>query len=490
MNEIFLEAEPLQEMIELQTRSQEINEHGADWIINGCNIPTELKSFLDDQGRPIGEQEKWIGRVTCPKVPPMLRKRSQEYFDPKIFSFGPYHHGKPELQEGETLKTKLMLEFIKESGKSVPDFYNKVLDMNYDNRACYVDGSTDDYDDNQFAWMMLRDGCSILYIIDILANNRIEKQSMLVKNHVDILPQITTEMILLENQIPFAVLKLLMSLKNLRLGSIKRFIYLYFCGILEMAVTGDENEGQASAHLLDRIHEELSKVNYQYEMSCHCFNFCETLSRHITQRYYVSMADFLPSFGSVGELKTTGIRFKPINSSFLRSAEIGKSISLRGTEFRSGFLYAELKLPPLFLDRAKIKVYSNLAAFEWCPPIMVRKLVITSYIGFLNTLIDGPDDVRELRSKRILLCKIVSDEEVVKMLREISIYGVQTVVFYDGVRKAIEKHYNSKIRTWVAELIYKYFSSPWTALGLFAALAVLVLTVVQTFFAIHPVKEK
>ncbi|KAF3972875.1 hypothetical protein CMV_003663 [Castanea mollissima] len=121
MNEIFLEADLLQEMIEHQSRSQEINGHRADWII------TELESFLNDQGYPIKEQQKSVRIVTCPKVPPMLRKgkRSKEYFDPRIFSFGPYHHGKPELQEGETLKTKLMLEFIKESGKSVLDIHSK-----------------------------------------------------------------------------------------------------------------------------------------------------------------------------------------------------------------------------------------------------------------------------------------------------------------------------------------------------------------------------
>ncbi|XP_050273529.1 UPF0481 protein At3g47200-like isoform X2 [Quercus robur] len=496
-NEIFLEADLLQEMIDHQARSQEINEHGADWIINGCNIPTELKSFLDDQGHPIKEQKikctkriLSVPTVTCPKVPPMLRKRSNEYFDPKILSFGPYHHGKPELQEGETHKTKFMLEFIKESDKSVQEFYSEVRKMNRDNRACYVDGSTNNYDDNKFALMMLRDGCSILYLLDLVLNNT-TKIGEVFADRRDILPYILPDMILLENQIPFAVLELLMSLrnnKNVWPRMIKSFIYFVLWGILEKTVTGDENEEASSLtkvsddasrrnHLLEHIYKKLTKIRKKERQN-------EDAS---TMEPEFDYANFFPSFNSVIKLKAKGIHFRPINSSFLRLAKIGKSISLRDVEFSPGFLRAELKLPPLILDPAKIKLYNNLAAFEWCPPTS-NDAVLTSYISFLNTLIDSPDDVKELRSKRILLNNVGSDEEVVKMLREITTCERQDVTFYHNVRKAIEKHYNSQIRTWEAEIIYKYFSSPWTVLGLFAAIVVLVLTVVQTCFTVHPVK--
>ncbi|KAF3972877.1 hypothetical protein CMV_003664 [Castanea mollissima] len=253
-----------------------------------------------------------------------------------------------------------------------------------------------------------------------------------------------------------------------------------------MAVTGDENEEKASVHLLECIHKELSSDQNVSLESCHFFNFCKIWSTQTEEQEY---ADFIQSFRSVRELKTKGIHFKPINSSFLSLAKLGKSISLRNVEFRSRFISAELKLPPLFLDPAKIKVYNNLAAFEWCPPT-VNALVITSYICFLNTLIDGPDDVRELRSKRILLNNVGSDQEVLKMLREMTTFERQDVALYQGVRKAIEKHYNNKIRTWVAEIINKYFSTPLAALGLFGAITFLVLAIVQTRFTIYPIKEK
>ena len=109
-----------------------------------------------------------------------------------------------------------------------------------------------------------------------------------------------------------------------------------------------------------------------------------------------------------------------------------------------------------------------------------KKIVFVSYISFLNALIANPDDVRELCSKRILLNFAGSDKEMFKFFKEIS-------SIYRNIREDIEKHCRSKIRTWVAEIIYKYFRNPWSALGLFAAIAVVVLcfvTFVQTSLSI------
>ncbi|KAL1340543.1 hypothetical protein AAHE18_09G023100 [Arachis hypogaea] len=51
---------------------------------------------------------------------------------------------------------------------------------------------------------------------------------------------------------------------------------------------------------------------------------------------------------------------------------------------------------------------------------------------------------------------------------------------YIQVRRQIEKHYSGKWRTSLAEARSKYFSSPWSPLAFLAALAGLILTVLQT----------
>nr|POF25107.1 hypothetical protein CFP56_36870 [Quercus suber] len=104
---------------------QERNEAGSE--SNVCNIPTKVRSILDNEGHL--EIKKRAQKVTCQKVSPMLKrnKRSKDYFDPRVISFGPYHLGKPEFQEAKTLKTDVILEFIVESSTSFVEFYSKYV---------------------------------------------------------------------------------------------------------------------------------------------------------------------------------------------------------------------------------------------------------------------------------------------------------------------------------------------------------------------------
>ena len=78
-----------------------------------------------------------------------LKKRSMHYYNPVTISFGPYHHGKPELQAAEKLKNCGMRTYISEAGKSIEDFFSKVLEPNAYARSCYVIGSRDQYDDEK-----------------------------------------------------------------------------------------------------------------------------------------------------------------------------------------------------------------------------------------------------------------------------------------------------------------------------------------------------
>ena len=107
---------------------------------------------------------------------------------------------------------------------------------------------------------------------------------------------------------------------------------------------------------------------------------------------------------------------------------------------------------------------------------------VSSYISFMNSLIANPEDVKVLRSKRIILHSRSSDEEVFKMLKEISVTIYHhNLSIYQGVRQDIEKHYNNKIKIWIAEICNKYFSKPWSLIGLLFAVVGLILTFLSTF---------
>ncbi|XP_075644121.1 putative UPF0481 protein At3g02645 isoform X2 [Castanea sativa] len=241
---------------------------GSAWVLNRFNIPMELRSSLDDMGYPIEKNEGNPTEVTFPKVPLKLRKnpRSKDYFDPAVISFGLYHHGKRELQEIDTIKTEAMLKFIKESSISFPEFYYKVRNMNHLTRACYVDCSEEKYCDDTFALIMLRDGCFISYLLDIVVDKKWDKVSELFANHGRVLGynSVITDVFLLENQIPLAVLELLMSLrynnKKVVPKMIKHFIYYVFWKMSLEEVPEDMDEEPQAHCLLECVHKQFSKV--------------------------------------------------------------------------------------------------------------------------------------------------------------------------------------------------------------------------------------
>ena len=115
-----------------------------------------------------------------------------------------------------------------------------------------------------------------------------------------------------------------------------------------------------------------------------------------------------------------------------------------------------LTLPSTYLYYQSQIFYTNLIAFE---------LFSAPY---------NAEDVKELRSKRILIDDLGSDEEVLKMFKEIATYSTENTEIYQVVRDGIEKHYESKMKTWMAEIIHKYFTNPWAAIGLIIATSVIV----------------
>ncbi|KAH0712530.1 hypothetical protein KY289_008489 [Solanum tuberosum] len=133
---------------------------------------------------------------------------------PKVVSLGPYHHGKTELQLAENFKHIALEMFVSGSSKDVAYFNNKILEVVDNARSCYVDGSTDKYNDHEFALTMLLDACFIINHIELSTTDTYNKLRT-TRHHLGMLALSTTvcDMFLLEDQIPFWILKLLISLR-------------------------------------------------------------------------------------------------------------------------------------------------------------------------------------------------------------------------------------------------------------------------------------
>jgi len=182
----------------------------------------------------------------------------------------------------------------------------------------------------------------------------------------------------------------------------------------------------------------------------------------------------LITYRNIQDLKAVGIRLK--SSKTKRPTDI---------VFSEGWFAATLTLPEIVVDDSSAAVFLNLIAYEMCPDFE-NDYGISSFVAFMDSLIDHPEDVKELRSKGILLNCLGSDKEVADLFNIIGTDVVYDGEIYHKIKHKIHAHYHNKYKTWIAQGFHTYFSSPWTIIAFIAAFIALVLTFIQTWFTINP----
>ncbi|KAF3442497.1 hypothetical protein FNV43_RR16413 [Rhamnella rubrinervis] len=394
------------------------------------------------------------------RVPTMLRdqKNFVKCYEPRALCIGPIHHGNPKFQVSEKYKPKLTDKFIEDSGSTNggEDLYKKIWDNIKELRDCYEEEVTKSYDDETLAWMFFLDGCSTLQFIHSHQYPGQLKTSFDIKN--DQIPFAQQDLFLLENQLPYRVLRLLMNVgsKTNYKDSVIQFIRDNIMAPKELTDKINlDIERQEPAHLLELLQFALlyepQKKDCQNKESCY--------------RHY--------SYRNVQELKAAGIQLK-------RS----ESCCLRDITFNSKCFAGYLTLPPLTVDDSTGPLFSNLIAYEMLPDNIQTDYGVTSYISFLDELIDDAADVKDLRSANVLRNRLGSDSELSNLFNQIGTDLVPDPYTYSKVKAQIQKHYENKWMTWIAEMYHKHFSSPWTIIAISAALAALTLSGLQTWFTV------
>lgn len=200
----------------------------------------------------------------------------------------------------------------------------------------------------------------------------------------------------------------------------------------------------------------LGKTNFQEE--------------HVDEPEWLKIVKrYIHSYSSVTDLRAKGIHFWP-----------QKGHSLKGIKFKSGCFSAQVEVPTLYIFEYTKAVLSNMIAHELC---RTSYRVLAAYIDFMTSLIDSSKDVKELREKKILFTTLKSDEEVAIVCRQINLLGWKNGNIFVDIKQEIQAHYDNHGKTWLAELRHAHFRTPWTAVTLLAATSLLVLTFLQTYFA-------
>ncbi|XP_034707144.1 putative UPF0481 protein At3g02645 [Vitis riparia] len=413
-------------------------------------------------------QSQWR-RIT--KVPQLLRGTQdfKKLYEPRVISIGPYHHGKPHLHPVQMIKPLCARNFLADSNQEIEALYTKIESNIEAVRKCYNKRPTIKYDNEALAWMMLLDGCSLLQFI-----RRKDLRKFLREHHINFVMQ---DLFLLENQLPFGVLKLIFEGAKFNDGltmeeMIKKFvtdngrleestleIHLeeasHILGLLRSALLGQSQPEQ------ERPPDKKGKSSASQGI---CGRFCSPCKKG-------KQRGIRQSFRNIKELKAAGIHLQSSRTRFLTDIS-----------FNSYFFRGYLNLPPIIVDDFTKSRFLNIVAYEMCPDAP-HDYTVTSYICFLYELIDHAEDVKELRSKHILRNCLGSDEDVAHIFNDIANDVVSTGV-YGHVKASIQEHYDRKVSTWIAEVRHIHFRSPWTVTAFIAAVLILFLTGVQAYYSL------
>ncbi|KEH22857.1 DUF247 domain protein [Medicago truncatula] len=152
-------------------------------------------------------------RPKIQRVPQYLRNRNnfEKHYTPKFVSIGPIHHDNTNMKPGEEYKLMWAAKYIENNGFILEDRHKKIADKINELKGHFSDDvltltgkSLEGFDslEEKLSWMLFVDGCSLLHIL--------EKANVDEAGHMNIkVDQLMMDVLLLENQLPYQVLKLL-----------------------------------------------------------------------------------------------------------------------------------------------------------------------------------------------------------------------------------------------------------------------------------------
>ncbi|KAH0851842.1 hypothetical protein HID58_090268, partial [Brassica napus] len=140
-----------------------------------------------------------------------------------------------------------------------------------------------------------------------------------------------------------------------------------------------------------------------------------------------------------------------------------------------------LEIPKLLIHDGTKSLFSNLIAFEQCHIHSSHN--ITSYIIFMDNLINSSEDVSYLHHCGIIEHWLGSDSEVADLFNRLckEVVLIHKIVTYLNFPVKLTRKWNSLKAT----LRHKYFNNPWAYFSFFAAVTLLVFTFSQSFYAIY-----
>ncbi|KAI9072858.1 hypothetical protein K1719_045176 [Acacia pycnantha] len=402
------------------------------------------------------------------RVPTALRALNKEAYTPQIVSIGPFHHGNgnKRLQNMEMHKQILFKRFTQRAMSScqedlVKDLVAFVKDLEPKVRACYSEKIT--LTTGKLVKLILIDAG---FIIELFTSNGNFSQQWLEDS-------IRDDLLLIENQLPFFVIKELYNkafpqYHDGRSGySFLKLTYDYFdcynCQKLK------PNAHVKIKHFTDLLRLfYLRKEMHQHGMTCTHEEMPQRDNSSIEEGRHILLYN-------ANALQEAGIKLKASKSKCLLDLKFSGHI---------------LEIPQILVEDGTEVVFRNMIALEHCH--YPDDAYITNYALILDRLIDTSKDVDLLIDGKIVRHYLGDRHNVASFFNGLCKNVVQTnfnpkyVDICEGLNKYCENLWHKKVAT----LRRDYCNTAWRTVASVGGIILLVLTIVQTIFSVLQVVLK
>ncbi|KAI3961348.1 hypothetical protein MKX01_007062 [Papaver californicum] len=391
------------------------------------------------------------------RVHEKFRKLNEFAYTPEIISIGPFHRGKSSLLAMEDHKLRYAHALL---SRTTPIDTNKLQEcveymgrIEEEARKCYSEPIN--LNSNEFVEMMVIDA---LFMIELFIKSAgdfkdIERDDPIFGN-IWVLPSLVRDLVLLENQLPMAVLNCLFNVPAL-----KKELHGVSVNILSLKFFDQ---------LMPRGKEVIQTRFSSYEGK-HLFDLLgKTFHDSLSAPKGKVMKNPWKCIPSVTELKRGGVKFT-------KSSTNGSFLDIK---FKDGVM----EIPPIIVQDQTDTLLRNLIASEQCCDGHVTYM--TSYAFFMDSLINTGEDVGVLRKQGIMTNYLGDDEYVADLFNKLCCEVTLANFYYSELCDQVNTYYKTRRHVWRATLKRDYFNSPWAIVSFVGAIILLVLTFIQTLIAI------
>ncbi|ONK58366.1 uncharacterized protein A4U43_C09F11510 [Asparagus officinalis] len=395
------------------------------------------------------------------RVSDHIRATDPNAYEPKVVSIGPYHHNKPHLKPMDQVKLLYFERILQRNKEITLDKYLQLIDGLKTQSQLSYSGDIK-LGEREFSDMLLLDGC---FIVELLLSHYFrsheQQRENLILNNMTTLSLVEFDMLLLENQLPFVVLKGLLDLVVGDKISLIEIASKFFKGLIKGLEPLPKSDGSSS------------KTNKFYHL-LHLFHAC-FIGKPIEE---VIVADF----------PTESMLMTPCASDLMNVDVKFKQKTDRSFSWNISYEHGIIEIFPARLNSNSNSFYRNLITFEQYFFRNIRSRVM-AYVMLMSCLIDSGKDLDLLRRERIVAYTLDYNEATLffrKLCKDsIMDYDKSYLSQLQDLSMNVWELYDTKWIRYKAKLKHGYFRNPINSIYLItSAVLFIVLTILQTVYTV------